>query len=233
MVSATFDVTRDRNYPYRPLPSSRQEPPGALARYNAVYAPFQDTGDVTGDGFHDPTDPTRDNPATPQSVGDMLRDTVAVGRSFMDPNWGTAVGTLSGVPGMGAMLGAGVHQFDVSQAAREGDPKYTGSGVPSQQLAGALAQAAAAGRYGLSSPLTEGSWMGMFDAAPAKDFGNTFGGVTDVTGSGAGSMGTSGGSAPQGGDKGPSTGGGAKGEGGGAWYRRGGRVGALRRARSK
>jgi hypothetical protein len=249
MVSATYDITRDPNYPYHPFPPAHDAaPPGALQLYNAVYAPI-DSSDVGvgGEGVHGPMDPTPDNPGTTQSLGEMARDTWDVGRSIVgSPNWGTAIGmglgALTGVPTLGTLGSLGYNTLDISRAAREVDPTHIGSGIPSQQLGGALAQAAAAGRYGQSAPLDENSWLGMFGpsdvvgaAQAAKDAAiatGDWGGPAqdksgDVPGSGQVS-GTSG----WGGDKsgGPAPGG-DQGKADTGLYASGGRVGALARAR--
>ena len=214
-----FDIRSDPSYPYQPFYSARPaaETPGALARYNAVYDPYEGPGGMGGDPRGLQSTGTPENPATTQSFGDMLRDTIAIGRDLIGgPGWGSAIGTglsmATGMPGLGSILGLGERALDISQGAREGDAARAGIGsrAPSQQGLGALAQASA---------------MGM-----ASDWGGFGPGGSDSKGD----MGGKGGgdvsaSTGYGGDKGDVSG--STGWGGDKFARGGHILGALRRAR--
>lgn len=82
---------------------------------------------------------------TPQSTGDMFRDSYAMAREMNAPSAGsiagTAIGALTGLGPIGGQLGAWAQQaYNTTMGAREGNAARAGigSGVPSQMALGAF-----------------------------------------------------------------------------------------------
>jgi hypothetical protein len=177
---------------YQPFFSSSSGSPGAS--YSNVYQPFAGVGATGFDPTFDRGRVTDDNPATTQPLGQMARETWGLARDIVPGNmnpanmgWGELAGSLIGLgfgPGLGTLGALGDRARGISVGAMNQDPisGRIGSGVPSQQTAGALAQAAAMDRYGMADKLAPGSWFGMFDtqAAPTGDIsgkpGDMYGG---------------------------------------------------------
>lgn len=79
-----------------------------------------------------------------QSIGDMARDTLGVGRSMSPGMFGpgsigaTLAGAAVGLPGIGLMGSLLDKALGISSGARAGNPAVVGSGVPSQLALGAF-----------------------------------------------------------------------------------------------